>query len=205
MGILFLDEHTLIHSTMSLIPSSIQVESKLSQLREARVASLAAFRAAVEEARIGWEAELILALEEFRDTRGFDRIQEGIRASKQHIVGRIRDNSHFPSNSSSSPPVRQIKDEIWREVFHPDVMDIKRALQHAHSNTTPPDIVGDPTMISERANFRYNYLKGVNEELTLACQTEADRQMARDLAFLESRRGLQEEEAAARRRLSGRL
>jgi hypothetical protein len=192
--------HTIIHIRMSLIPSNSLVEVKLSQLREERVATLTAFRLAVEEARIGWEAELILALEEFRDAGGFAAIQEGIRAAKQSRVGRIRDD-HFMSNSSSSTPIHQIKEERWRLVFHPDVLDIKLALQQSYSSTLPPDITGDPTMVSERANFRYNYLKGVNEELRLACQTEADRQEARDMAFLESRRAAQKEEAEVRQRL----
>jgi len=217
MGILFLDEHTLIHSTMSLIPSSIQVESKLSQLREARVASLAAFRAAVEEARIGWEAELILALEEFRDTRGFDEIQERIRAKIPRLRGpeiawavgggqtpRMSGHPSF-SEFSNSSRLHQIKEDRWREIYYPDVLDIKQALQQSRPDTNPPDIKGEPTMISERANFRYNYLKDVYDNLDLAYRAEAEQQQARDLEFLRSRRGLQEEEAAARRRLSGRL
>ena len=188
---------------MSLIPSSSLVEVKLSQLREERVATLAAFRAAVEEARIGWEAELILALEEFRDAGGFTAIQEGIRAAKQRQVGvSIRDD-HFMSNSSSSPSMYPISEDRWREIYYPEHLVIKQALQQSRPNVLPPPIVGDPTLKSERANFRYNYLKGVNEELQLACQTEADRQKARDLAFLESRRAAQQEEAEVRRRLAG--
>ena len=218
MGILFLDEHTLIHSTMSLIPSSIQVESKLSQLREARVASLAAFRAAVEEARIGWEAELILALEEFRDTAGFLEIRDRIRATIPRLRGpeiaravgggeMPRMSGHDPSFSefSNSSRLHQIKEDRWREIYYPDVLDIKLALQQSRPNTTSPDIKGEPTMISERANFRYNYLKDVYDKLELAYRAEAEQQQARDLEFLRSRRGLQKEEAAARRRLSGRL
>lgn len=189
---------------MSLIPSNTLVGSKLSQLREERALKLVAFRAAVEEARIGWEAELILALEEFRDTGGFDRIQEGIRAAKQRQVGHIRDDSFSTfSNSSSSRDMYPISEDRWRDIYYPDILDIKQALQQSRPNVIPPTIVGDPTLKSERAIFRYNYLKGVNEELKLACQTEADRQQARDLAFLQSRKIAQEEEAAARRRLGG--
>jgi len=189
---------------MSLIPSSSLVEVKLSQLREERAATLAAFRVAVEEARIGWEAELILGLEEFRDAGGFTAIQEGIRAAKQRQVGNIREDK-FMSNSSSSPSMYPISEDRWREIYYPEHLVIKQALQQSRPNTIPPPIVGDPTLKSERANFRYNYLKGVNEELQLACQTEADRQKARDLAFLESRRAAQQEEAEVRRRLGGRF
>jgi hypothetical protein len=196
---------------MSLIPSNSLVEVKLSQLREERAAALAAFRAAVEEARIGWEAELILALEEFRDAGGFVGIQEGIRMANQREVndkrfgkiGNANDiiSSHF--NLSSSLPTCQIEENRWRDIYYPDILDIKQALQQARPTTIPPTIVGDPTMISERANFRYTYLKGVYEELKLACQTEADRQEAKDLAFLESRRAAQQEEVEVRRRLGG--
>jgi hypothetical protein len=196
---------------MSLIPSNSLVEVKLSQLREERAAALAAFRAAVEEARIGWEAELILALEEFRDAGGFVGIQEGIRMANQREVndkrfGRIGNandiiSSHF--NLSSSLPTYQIEENRWQLIYYPDVLDIKQALQQARPTTIPPTIVGDPTMKSERANFRYTYLKGVYEELKLACQTEADRQEAKDLAFLESRRAAQQEEVEVRRRLGG--
>lgn len=191
---------------MSLIPSSSIVEVKLSQLREERAATLAAFRAAIKKAQIEWEAELILALEEFRDAGGFARIQEGIRAAKQRQVGHIRDDSFSTfSNSSSSRDMYPISEDRWRDIYYPDILDIKQALQQSRPHVIPPTIIGDPTLKSERANFRYNYLKGVNEELQLACQTEADRQKARDLAFLESRRAAQQEEAEVRRRLSGRL
>jgi len=196
---------------MSLIPSNSLVEVKLSHLREERAAALAAFRAAVEEARIGWEAELILALEEFRDAGGFVGIQEGIRMANQREendkrfgrIGNANDiiSSHF--NLSSSLPTYQIEENRWQLIYYPDVLDIKQALQQARPTTIPPTIVGDPTMKSERANFRYTYLKGVYEELKLACQTEADRQQAKDLAFLESRRAAHQEEAEVRRRLGG--
>jgi hypothetical protein len=109
-------------------------------------------------------------------------------------------SSHF----NLSPPPHQIKEDRWSLIFHPDILDIKLALQQSRPDTTPPDITGDPTMISERANFRHLYLKGVYEELKIACQTEADRQEARDLAFLESRRAAQQEEVEVRRRLAGR-
>jgi hypothetical protein len=118
-------------------------------------------------------------------------------------IGNANDiiSSHF--NLSSSLPTYQIEENRWQLIYYPDVLDIKQALQQARPTTIPPTIVGDPTMISERANFRYTYLKGVYEELKLACQTEADRQQAKDLAFLESRRVAQQEEAEVRRRLGG--
>ena len=201
---------------MSLIPSNTLVEVKLSQLREERAATLAAFRLAVEEARIGWEAELILALEEFRDAGGIAGIQEGIRRAIPRLRGpeiaravggglrMPRDESFSTfSNSSSSPQPNYIKEDRWRLVYYPDVLDIKLALQQSRPNTISPDIAGEPTMISERANFRYKYLKGVYEELQLSCEAEAEHQQARDLAFLQSRKIAQEEEAAARRRLGG--
>ena len=202
---------------MSLIPSSTLVEVKLSQLREARVASLEAFRAAVEEARIGWEAELILALEEFRDTTGFLEIRDGIRAKIPRLRGpeiaravgggempRLSGHPYFSAYSNSSHPY-QIKEDRWREIYYPDVLDIKQALQQSRPDTTPPDIKGEPTMISERANFRYNYLKDVYEKLHSAYRAEADQQQATDLAFLRSRKGTPEEDAAARSRLAGRF
>jgi hypothetical protein len=140
-------------------------------------------------------------------------IQEEIRMANQREVndkragrGQINNandiiSSHF--NLSSSLPTYKIEENRWRDIYYPDVLDIKQALQQARPTTIPPTIVGDPTMISERANFRYTYLKGVYEELKLACQTEADRQEAKDLAFLESRRAAQQEEVEVRRRLGG--
>ena len=199
---------------MSLIPSSSLVEVKLSQLREERVATLAAFRAAVEEARIGWEAELILALEEFRDTAGFLEIRDRIRATIPRLrgpeiawaVGGGKGPSPYRDmHSSSNTPIHQIKEDRWREIYYPDILDIKLALQQSRPNTTSPDIKGEPTMISERANFRYTYLKDVYDKLQLAYQAEADQQQAKDLAFLRSRKGTREEDAAARRRLAGRF
>lgn len=199
---------------MSLTPSSIQVEAKLNQLREARVASLAAFRTAVEEARIGWEAELILALEEFRGTTGFFEIQKSICATIPRLrgaeiawaVGGGKGPSPYrDKHSSSNSRPYHIKEDRWREIYYPDVLDIKQALQQSRPDTIPPTVVGDPTIKSERANFRYTYLKGVYEELQLTYRTEAEQQQARDLAFLRSRKGLQEEEAEAHRRLSGKF
>ena len=186
---------------MSLIPSNSLVEAKLNQLREERAAKLAAFRAAVEEARIGWEAELILGLEEFRDAGGFVTVQEGIRSKKEREDPRAAYNQVYTSATSDSSSPFQIREDKWQQVFFPDVLDIKLALEYSKPNYIPAEIKGDPTMISERANFRYKYLKGVYEELQQASKTEADLQRQKDLTFLELRRADQREEAEARRRL----
>jgi hypothetical protein len=195
-----------IQITMSLIPSSPLVEVKLNQLREERAAKLAAFKVAVEEARIGWEAELILALEEFRDAGGFTKIQEEICAPRIREQEDPRANYNkvyrcIPNDESSVEPPYYIGENEWQRAFYPDIVDCRQALHYSRQNLIIPEIKGDPTMISERANFRYKYLKGVYEELKLNSQTEADLQRKKDLAFLELRRADQREEAEARRRL----
>lgn len=59
---------------MSLVPSSPAVNEMLERMR----AEKAAARAAVEAAKVEWEAEMLLALEEFRDTGGFSEFYKSV-------------------------------------------------------------------------------------------------------------------------------
>ena len=182
--------------TMSLIPSSAPVLDLLTALRAEREVAKTAFRAAVAEASIRWEAELLLLLEEYRDAGGFVPIQAQIRQAIVQERQTRKQHPHLPMR------VQQFAghEQQIHDIFIPDIMDLNRAFTFAGAQIK---CVGDPTMATERACLRSRMLGAVKQEFRDAINAELDDQEARDKALLEERaRGLKEEQEA-RRRLHG--
>ena len=174
---------------MSLIPSSTPVLDMLTTLRAEREAAKTAFRAAVAEASIRWEAELLLLLEEYRDAGGFVPIQERVRMEVTQERS-IRKHSRHASMSVQHTIVPQhlqqfdVHDKQIHEIFMPDIMDLNKAFLFAGANIK---CVGDPTMATERASLRSRMLGAVKQEFRDAISAELDEQDARDKALREER------------------
>ena len=175
---------------MSLIPSNTAVSERLSILREERAVKKATFRSAVEAASIEWEAELLLALEEFRDAGGFATIQDRIRVEIQ------RERNPFPIRT----PCDDHHNKILCEIFLPDEFDVGKALSCV-SDSTAIFYTGDPTMETERAALRIRILTAVKQEMRDAIKAELDAQTARDRALVDERNRVAQEERDARSRL----
>ena len=182
---------------MSLIPSNTAVSERLALLREERAIAKAAFRSAVEVASIEWEAELLLALEEFRDAGGFATIQDRIRVEIQRERNSLRD-LYDHTNQSIRHPSNDHK--VLCDIFLPDGLDVGKALASV-SDSTALFHRGDPTMATERAALRIRILTAVKQEMRDAIKAEVDAQTARDRALVEERNRLAQEERDARSRL----
>jgi len=195
---------------MSLIPSSAPVLDMLTALRAEREVAKTAFRVAVAEASIRWEAELLLLLEEYRDAGGFVPIQAQIREA---IVQQRQQRKQLERMQQPSLPAGYVRvaehlqpfsesDKRIHDIFMPDILDLNKAI---HNGGAFIKCIGDPTMATERASLRSRMLGAVKQEFRDAINAELDEQDARDKALLEERaRGLKEEQEA-RRRLGGRL
>jgi hypothetical protein len=182
---------------MSLLPSSPAVSERLTFLREERAVAKAAFRSAVEAASIGWEAELLLALEEFRDAGGFVSIQDQIRAEIQREAMMRRERRDLVVLGSESRHLPPLSD-----LFLAEIMDLTLAIQAARSDAVPR-YKGDPTMETERAALRNRLLVAIRTELRDAIQADMDAQGARDRAIVEQANRVAQEEMQARQRLMG--
>jgi hypothetical protein len=180
--------------TMSLLPSSPAVQLRLEKLREEKAAAQVAFLAAVEVAKVDWEAELLLALEEYRDNGGFDVIQSRIL----NELNRYKDDKY---QRTQPKPVAQL------EHFIPDKLDICMMLLYAYEDMSDIPVKGANSvtpMNIERAILRHRILSGIRKEIYTAVTIEKDAQDARDRALLEQRQKAQKEEMEARQRLMGR-
>lgn len=192
---------------MSLIPSSIPVLDMLTTLRAEREIAKTAFRVAVAEASIRWEAELLLLLEEYRDAGGFVPIQERLRmeVTQERNIRKQTHRVSMPVQHTIVPQHLQPfagHDEQIHNIFIPDIMDLNKAFVFAGANIK---CVGDPTMATERASLRSRMLGAVKQEFRDAINAELEEQDARDKALLEERTRGQKEEQAARMRLGGRF
>jgi len=194
---------------MSLIPSSTPVLNMLTTLKAEREIAKTAFRAAVAEASIRWEAELLLLLEEYRDAGGFVPIQAEIRSGvTQERQTRKQTQYHVqPSLPAGYVIPKHLQpfsetDKQIHDIFMPDIIDLKKAI---HWGGSYIKCVGDPTMATERASLRSRMLGAVKQEFRDAINAELDEQDARDKALLEERARVQKEEQEARRRLGGRF
>ena len=183
--------------TMSLIPSSAAVQEKLERLREENAAARAAFLAAVEIAKVDWEAVLLLALEEFRDAVGFEAFHKKVLMqfeayNRQHQdQGGIRSKltfkelieRYYQHNTQRSNLVKIAGSFDILSVFLADKMDIKTMLYYGE------DIAfhgfEGPTMVSERAALRHAMLKVVRNEVLAPIQEEMRVEEERDRAFNE--------------------
>ena len=156
--------------TMSLLPSSPAVQEKLETLREQKAAAKAAFLAALEIAKVDWEAELLLELEEFRDKGGFGEVYTMIlndfNRNKMMLI--------MPGESQEQP-VAQLAN------FVPDELDMKHAIYYAYENVSdttnnrsPHDVV--TPMNLERAILRHRILSKVRTEIYTSAKAEQDQQ-----------------------------
>ena len=194
--------------TMSLIPSSPAVQLRLEKLREEKAAAQVAFLAAVEVAKVDWEAELLLALEEYRDNCGFDEIQARILDELNKVRHKKNDQGMSSSSQGSKPtPVAQ----LW--TFLPDKLDIKTMLLSAIEELSHDCIVPSikstneyviTPMNIERAILRHRILSSIRKEIYTAVTAEQDAQDERDRTLLDQRQKAQLEEMEARQRLMGR-
>ena len=187
---------------MSLIPSNTAVSERLALLREERAIAKAAFRSAVEAASIEWEAELLLALEEFRDAGGFATIQDRIRVEIQrerNCLTAYRDQCGTIIQRPCVPHDEQ-QNKKFCDIFLPDRLDVGKALSCVYDSTALFHS-GDPTMATERAALRIRILTAVKQEMRDAIKAEVDAQTARDRALVEERNRLAQEERDARSRL----
>ena len=192
---------------MSLVPSSAPVLNLLTTLRTEREAAKTAFRVAVAEASIRWEAELLLALEEYRDAGGFVPIRERIRMELTQVRATRKDPQQGSTPARYLVVPEQFKpfsedDKRLHDIFLPDILDLNKAFIFAGANIK---CVGDPTMATERAALRSRILGAVKQEFRDVINAELDAQDARDRALLEERDRLHREEQEARRRVGGRF
>jgi hypothetical protein len=190
---------------VALIPSTTLVEERLKVLRLERAATLAAFRKEVEAAKIHWEAELLLALEELQESGGFadaeEKIKREITVERQNQ--RNRGGSH-PRHSGGSSPIsipHEATNKLRSEIFLPDIFDIKQALLMTSTHNNYPLIrVGDPTFLTERADFRIQFLSSVIQQLYKIVEAQIDAKDAEDRALLEEQRKIQEKLRIAQQR-----
>lgn len=195
---------------MSLLPSSPAVFERLNALRDERAVAKAAFRSAVEAASVGWEAELLLSLEEFRDAGGFAAIQDQLRGAIKQEMARNRETRGFCSGNTRETRVMpsrpsllsDSRDKALCDLFLADVLDVNAAIAVYGEIVLPHK--GDPTMETERAALRIRILSNIRKEMRDAIQAELDAQEAADRALVEERNRVAREEAEARQRLQQR-
>lgn len=149
---------------VSLIPSSPIVEEYLIVLRTEKVAHLNTFQMAVNFAKIEWEAELLLSLEEFRDMKGLEEdLRREILIQRNDEVGKFGMGANLVG---ASPRTQNI-----HHLFLSDSLDIRKALLAIRMDGGFY-IAGKPTMTTERALFRYQFLstikRGLKEKLEAA-------------------------------------
>ena len=185
--------------TMSLIPSNQLVQDKLVALREERAKAREAFREAVALARIDWEAELLLDLEEFRDSGGFVQFQGEL---ERQIEIQAQSDDFRRGGLSQKVSISAQQNSAILKIYSPDVLDLKQALTYARHNTSIYS-EGEPTMETERAVFRFKFFRNIFNGIKSAIDTKRAEQVLKDKALLEERQRLAQEERAARRRIMG--
>jgi len=186
---------------MSLIPSNQLVQDKLVALREERAKAREAFREAVALARIDWEAELLLDLEEFRDSGGFVQFQ-GELERQIEIQAQSDDFGFGRGGLSQKVSISAQQNSAILKIYSPDVLDLKQALTYARHNA-PIYSEGEPTMETERAVFRFKFFGNIFNGIKSAIDTRRAEQVLKDKALLEERQRLAQEERDARRRIMG--
>jgi hypothetical protein len=171
----------------SLLPSSSAVSECLARLR-AEKASADPFRAAVAAASIQWEAELLLALEEFKRAGGFVGIQDELRLSirRERLLSAAKDGKAAPLDVPCH----------WS--FLHEGFDVKIGLLTVTEHTVCVRS-GPPTMASERAALRIRILAAVIKELreAVTAKVDAEDEFARTLACANAQYKLVVEEKRA--------
>ena len=157
--------------TISLLPSSPAVQENLETLREQKAAAKAAFLAAVELAKVDWEAELLLELEEFRDKGGFGEVYTMILNDLNRNNWMRREESQ----GEQQKPVAQL------EYFVYDELDIKHAIYNAYENVSDINIKNRVYVVTpmnlERAILRHRILSKVRTEIYTSAKAEQDRDL----------------------------
>ena len=184
---------------MSLIPSSLAVNEMLERMRAEKAAVRAAFLAAVEIAKVEWEAELLLALEEFRDAGGFSDFHTAV-TTQFEVFNRP---DHHGMRRGPKLYFKELLDRYYQNakrgylhlqkeegacsilsLFMADKMDIKTMLRYGFEDMVFHGHEG-PTMASERAALRHAILKTVRNKILVPIQEEMRMEEEKDRAFHE--------------------
>jgi hypothetical protein len=147
---------------MFFAPSSSDVSDTLAVLKAEKAVSKSHFYSAVATESIKWEAELLLALEEFRAAGGFVGIQD-------HLTSLIlaEQRAEWPVDKAVALDV-----PCHWSLLH-DRMDVKTWLQTV-SDRTVVVRSGEPTMATERAALRIRILLAVKKTIREAILAELE-------------------------------
>ena len=184
-------------AALSILPSNPAVANRFASLKEERAAAKAAFRAAVDAASIEWEAEILLALEEFQEAGGFEKVQEQMRA-QQVRLRRARDHGidmdiARPIGHSGQAPLSGSYATHLKDLFLAERLELDGVLS-VPSGTESLFLTGEPTMATERAALRVRILADVYKKINDAIVAELDDQEARERALVEERNRVRGEE-----------
>ncbi len=172
-------------------------------MREEKAAARAAFLAAVEVAKVEWEAELLLGLEEFRDAGGFTDFHQSVVA-RFETLNRPEHNGMNRSSMNRGPKMyfKELLERYYQNMkaqyafkqregardipslFLADKMDIKTMLYYGGEDIAFHGHEG-PTMASERAAMRHAMLEVVRNEVLAPLQEEMRVEEEKDRAFHE--------------------
>ena len=171
----------------------------LERMRAEKAVARATFLAAVEVAKVEWEAELLLALEEFRDAGGFSDFHKSVATQFESFNrpdhhGRPRGPKlyfkelleRYDQNATSRYQRLQKEEGACSilSLFLADKMDIKTMLHYGFEEIVFHGHEG-PTMASERAALRHAILKVVRNEVLAPIQEEMRVEEEKDRAFRE--------------------
>ena len=154
---------------MSRFPSSQAVAKCMALLLKEK--ETPDFNAEVVLASIKWEAELLLALEEFRTAGGFVGIQDELRLSIQaeRRADRRAENLGVPK----APTIALLDVPCHWSLLH-DKIDVKTWLQTV-SDSTVVVRSGEPTLATERATLRIGILLAVKKTIREAVMADLDK------------------------------
>lgn len=165
-------------------------------MRAEKAATRAEFLAAVEVAKVEWEAEMLLALEEFRDAGGFSDFHKLVAISfdgtKKQNMHQHHSKLYFKElldryEQNATLRYQRMQREGARDIlslFLADKMDIKTMLYYGFEEIAFHGHEG-PTMASERAALRHAMLKVVRNEVLAPIQEEMRVEEEKDRAFRE--------------------
>ena len=170
----------------------------LERMRAEKAATRAEFLAAVEVAKVEWEAEMLLALEEFRDAGGFSDFHTAVTTQFEVFNRPDHHGMHRGPKLSFKELLERYYQNAKRgyqylqkegacsiqSLFLADKMDIKTMLYYGFEEIAFHGYEG-PTMASERASLRHAMLKVVRNEVFAPIQEEMRVEEEKDRAFRE--------------------
>lgn len=169
---------------MSFLPSSSAVSDYMALLKAEKAATKTAFHSSVAVASIKWEAELLLALQEFREAGGFVGIQEQLLSSI--VRERLTVPKDEPKDKAKDKAKPVVLDVPCHWSFLDDRIDVKTLLLMV-SDSTVVVRSGEPTMATERATLRIRILaavkKGIREAVMAKLDEDLKEQNVRNLEF----------------------